>query len=76
MPSTIKLVPVTSSQIAAIGHDGETTLAIQFKRGGIYHYKNFSREKFVEFATAPSIGSYFYATIKNRADLYPYEKQP
>lgn len=73
----IKLTPVTSSQIEAIGHDEPTsTLAIKFRHGGVYHYQNFPHAKFVEFATAASIGSYFYAHIKQRSDLYPYEKQP
>lgn len=77
---SIPLTPVTSSQISAIGYDeSSNTLAIQFKRNGqpdsIYHYANFTREDFIRFASAPSIGSYFYANIKNNAAKYPYVKQ-
>jgi len=49
--NTIKLAPVDSSQIEAIGHDPETnTLAIKFKGGGVYHYANVSEEVFHEFS--------------------------
>ena len=54
--NTIPMTEVESSQIHAIGHDGNSTLAIQFKsRGGpgsIYHYANFSAEQFAEFRDA------------------------
>jgi hypothetical protein len=72
----IPLTPVTSGKIEAIGHDPETnTLAIKFKpSGSIYHYKNFTREKFVEFATAASLGSYFYKNIKPETIRHPYTK--
>ena len=72
----IPVTAVTSSQIEAIGYDEETnTLAILFKSGGLYYYSNFPHDKWMEFSTADSIGSYFYRNIKHRADLYPYEKQ-
>jgi hypothetical protein len=75
----IKLTKVESSQIYAIGHDGASTLAIQFKNkdgspGSIYHYKNFSHSHFIAFSEAKSIGSYFYAHIKHCPHQYPYTK--
>lgn len=81
MPPSIKLTPVTSSQIAAIGHDSEfNILAIQFhgkggNPGSIYHYANFTREDYLSFASAPSIGKHFYVYIKNEVVKYPFEKQ-
>lgn len=72
----IPRLPVTSSQIKSIGHDDATnTLAIEFINGGVYHYGNFTRAEFVEFATAKSIASFFYARIKGN-EKYPYAKQP
>jgi hypothetical protein len=72
----IALTPVTSGIIESIGHDEETdTLAIKFKpAGSVYHYRNFPRTKFIEFATAPSIGSYFYKHIKPCPATHPYTK--
>ena len=72
----ITLTEVTSKEIFAIGHDeASSTLEICFRGSrAIYHYQNFPRAKFIEFAIAPSIGTYFYKNIKCRADLYPYTK--
>ena len=47
----IDLIPVESSQIAAIGHDADTnTLAVQFKAkggpGSIYHYSGVDAKTF------------------------------
>lgn len=75
----IPLTPVESSQIAAIGHDPETsTLAIRFKpragdvSGPLYHYANVDAKLFERFQKAPSIGSFFYATIKPHTEDFPY----
>lgn len=79
-PTTnIALTPVSSSQIAAIGHCADTnTLAIQFTSrkgpGSIYHYRNFTPELFAAFAGADSIGSHFGQHIKPFNELYPYVK--
>lgn len=77
---SIPLNPVESSQIAAIGHDPETsTLAIQFKGkgdapGSVYHYQNFDAEQFRALSGAESIGSHFYQHIKPASDKHPYQK--
>jgi hypothetical protein len=75
----IPMVPVTSSQIAAIGHDEETsTLAIQFTsktgEGSIYHYSNFSAAQFIEFRDSESVGAYFGKMIKPNAEQFPFVK--
>jgi hypothetical protein len=77
----ITMMPVESSQIAAIGHDPNTkTLAIRFKakpgeeRGPLYHYGNVDADLFRMFREAPSVGSFFYSNIKPNADEYPYAK--
>lgn len=83
MPNTIKLTPVTSSQIAAIGHDGDSTLAVQFhprknaepeEQGPVYHYANVSAADFKKFSEAESQGSYFYANIKRETVKHPYTR--
>lgn len=78
---TIPLEPVTSNQLAAIGHDPETnTIAIQFKSkkgpGSVYHYANFTAEQFAEFKAAESLGTYFGAKIKTATDAHPFVKVP
>jgi hypothetical protein len=75
----IALTPVESSQITAIGHDERTnTLAIRFhgkgdEPGPLYHYSNFTAEQFDDMRGAKSIGSYFYANVKN-PEAHPYAK--
>ncbi len=77
----ITMQPVTSSQIAAIGHAPELNLlAVQFppkKSTGVsdvYHYQNVSAELFAQFLAAESVGSFFIHQIKKFPDLYPYTK--
>jgi len=75
------MIPVESSQIAAIGHSPElNVLAIQFppkKSTGIsdvYHYQNVDAAMFADFLAAESQGSYFIQNIKKHADKFPYAK--
>lgn len=75
----IAMQPVTSSQIAAIGHHPETnTMAIQFPSktgsGSLYHYDNVTPEQFEAFKSAPSVGSHFIKQIKPHVDKHPYRK--
>ncbi len=76
----IALIPVDSSQIAAIGHDPATqTLAVQFKNWtgevtSVYHYRNFTAEQFAAFQAAESKGKHFGAHIKPFAQQFPYQK--
>lgn len=72
----ITLTPVTSSQIFAIGHCAATnTLAVQFFHNGApgnaYHYQNFSADDYAAFASAESMGKYFYKHIKPATEKYP-----
>ena len=63
---SITMHSVASSQISEIGHDPATnTLAVRFKHGGtLYHYENFSAEKFKEFHESKSHGAYLGQHIK------------
>lgn len=79
----IPLQAVTSSQIAAIGHDPETkTLAVRFYRGygrdqrpgSLYHYANVDAETFTAFRDADSKGRFFGTHIKPQADKFPFTK--
>ena len=63
----IELKPVTSNQVAAVGHCPITnTLAVTFTRGGgaIYHYPDVTPEQHAAFVGAESICTHFGQHIK------------
>ena len=64
----MKRTPVTSSNIAEIGHDPDTnTLEIKFKNGGVYSYAGVDAEKhatMMDPTKTPSIGAFVHANIK------------
>ena len=69
---SITMIPVESSNIAAIGYDKETkTLKVQFKGGADYFYKGVPAEHFAKLKDADSLGSYLGKHIKG---TYPHEK--
>ena len=77
----MKLTPVKSSQIEAVGHNPEiNTLRIQFKSrdpkkpGSTYDYANVTPEQHKAMVEAESVGSHFYKNIKPHAAKFPYTK--
>ena len=60
----MEMISVVSSQIAQIGHDGQSTLRVLFRRGGLYEYYDVTPEEFDEFRSAESIRSHFGRHIK------------
>lgn len=61
----MKMNPVQSSNIAAVGYDDDSkTLAVEFKNGGIYHYSDVSPETRKALLAADSIGKYLMLNIK------------
>lgn len=61
---------VESSNIAAIGHDSETsTLEIEFNTGAIYQYKPVSFKLYRELMDAESKGKFFHKRIKYAPDI-------
>lgn len=78
-PNIREMIAVSSSQLAAIGHDPDTnTLAIRFngkgdKPGSLYHYDNFTAYQFAELTSAESKGSYFIRNVKNNP-AHPYRR--
>lgn len=72
-----EMIPVSSSQIEAIGHDPVTNqVHVKFASGGHYHYDNFTAEKFAEWKAAPSIGSWFYKNLKPANGSHPFTRHP
>lgn len=73
--AAIKMTPIESSAIAAIGHDPLTkTLAVQYKRdGSIYHYENVSAQKYKGIVDAASSGERLNKNVLLPA-AHPYTK--
>ncbi len=66
------MLPVSSSNIAAVGYDAENqTVYVQFMNGSTYAYKGVPEHEFENLRTAPSVGSYLNRNYKN---VYPYER--
>lgn len=67
------LKPVTgSSQIVACGYDiAQRVLAIQFKTGTVYHYRDVPPETVEAFEAAKSKGKFFGSQIR---DHFPCTK--
>jgi hypothetical protein len=61
---------VSSSNIRSVGFDNGT-LEIEFNRGGVYQYYNVPEGTFRSLISAPSVGKYFHAHIK---DVYHFSK--
>lgn len=61
----MKIIPVTSSNVEAIGYDGDSqTLQVEFKNGSTYQYFDVPERIFDELRDAGSIGAYLSSNIK------------
>lgn len=59
--------PVKSSNIEAIGHDGDT-LHVKYKNGGTYTYAGVSESTFHAVKSAESVGRFLHANVKGKYD--------
>ena len=66
----MEMISVQSSQIAQIGHDGQSTCRVLFRRGGLYEYPTVTGSEFEAFRSADSIGRHFTQFIK----VKPFKK--
>lgn len=61
----MQMIPVSSSNLVAVGYDPQTmTLRVQFN-SGTYDYYNVPKNIFDGLLAAPSKGSYHHSFIKN-----------
>lgn len=66
----MKLTPVTSSNISAVGYNGKTlTLTVEFHNGGLYEYSPVTKETYVELVEAKSVGSYLSQNIRSNSKV-------
>jgi len=60
-------IPVSSSNISAIGYDADNQiLEVEFTTGAVYSYSGVSSDEYEGFMSSDSKGKYFHANIKNR----------
>ena len=60
----MEMIPVDSSNIAAVGYDNETgTLTIQFNNGRTYEYYNVPEYEYENLMSASSKGTYAHQNI-------------
>jgi hypothetical protein len=71
--TVFSMVPVVSSQIAAVGYDKDSQkLRVEFlKNGSLYQYDDVPEEVFNNLVAAPSVGGYFGTAVKG---VYSYER--
>lgn len=63
----MKLIPVESKAIRAIGHDaGDQTLFVEFSSGRTYSYARVPREVYEWFLRAPGKGGIFNRLIRDK----------
>jgi len=68
----MSLIPVASSNLAAIGYSPfGAILTVAFHSGGVYQYSGVPRELYFGLMRAESHGRFFWAFIRNR---YPYRR--
>lgn len=72
--TTIELHAVDSSQIDAIGHNGESTMHVKFKGGTTYEYQNVDVDRYNAIKGADSVGKAFNSLVKFNPTAYPYTK--
>ncbi len=63
MPDLPTMTPVTSSNIAAVGHDGDA-LYVQFTNGTTYRYPGAPAEHHEGLTKTDSPGRYFHHFVK------------
>ncbi len=67
----IKMIPVSSKAISAIGYDEKTKkLKIKFKQSKTYDYCNVPNETFTKLKLSISKGTYYNHHIKDKYPCY------
>lgn len=70
----MNLVPVTSSNVQAIGYDpASRMLLVQFKGGATYSHQDVSPQDHAALLGAKSIGSHYHQHFKDRLGVKKVE---
>lgn len=71
LEGSIELIPVESSNLAAIGYDPQIkSLYVKFNNGSLYEYKNVEQEAFDALEKSPSKGQHLNSVIKPYGYFY------
>lgn len=71
----MKLLPVKSSTIKAVGHDPRSnTLRVAFNTGSTYDYANVPVRQYISFTNADSKGGWVAEHLVRRPQKHPYKK--
>ena len=65
-PPEIEMIPVESSNIESVGHDGAETLRVQFKSSGAYDYRGITETEFIDLVNAESVGKAYNALTRGK----------
>lgn len=65
-PPTMEMIPVESSNIESVGHDGKETLRVTFKGSGSYDYIGVTEDEFLALLNAPSVGKAYGALTRGK----------
>lgn len=65
----IQRIPVASSMIKSVGHEGDT-VEVEFTSGKVYRHSGCSDQMFAAMMASESIGKFYNAHIRN----LPFEK--
>ena len=69
--SRVRMVPVRSSALAAVGYDAERCLLhIRFRHTGLYTYQNVPPDVFEALLAAESKGRFYNQYIRNAFEQY------
>ena len=64
-PDLVTMLPVSSSNVAAIGYDPvDMTIYVRFKSGATYGYPGQPPGRFTAFKNAPSKGKFVYWVLR------------
>ncbi len=63
MPATPEMLPVKSSNIREMGHDGEHAY-VQFHNGGLWRYRDVPKPIYDEWLGSGSVGRYLHEFIR------------
>lgn len=62
----MKRRPVDFTSLKSVGYDAETeTLEVELRNGRIYRYSEIPTDEYDGLLSAPSLGSYFNANIRD-----------
>ncbi len=52
----IQRIPVTSSNVSSVGHDGDSTLEVEYNNSRVYQFFPVSEGQYQQILASPSIG--------------------